>query len=189
MHCGICEMGLNCPNSVRVHLNIKMVFSGMDISIIKTRQSWDCLIFIMEIPIPLRQHVYIETAPWLLMSMSYIVYMLVICQLSVSHTPDILAGLAFYWVLECLGGWGCNWPRFSPFLLIHCCFSVFLFFFKRTYIHAPQNSLHAMCVADFGVFYCLFQHFMENLSCLIMVVNLKLASFWKYVILKNHFSR
>ena len=39
-----------------VHFNIKIVFPGMAISIRKIRQSWDCLIFIMGIPILIRHH-------------------------------------------------------------------------------------------------------------------------------------
>ena len=48
------------------HLNIKMVFSGMGIYIIKIRWSWDRLIYIMEISILVRRHHYIETEPWFL---------------------------------------------------------------------------------------------------------------------------
>ena len=44
-------------------LNIKMVFPSMGISIIVIRWSWDRLIFIMGIPILVRWHHYIETAP------------------------------------------------------------------------------------------------------------------------------
>ena len=46
------------------HLNIKTVFTGMLISIIKIRWSWDCLLFMMGMPILVRQRLYIETAPW-----------------------------------------------------------------------------------------------------------------------------
>ena len=48
-------------------LNIKMVFPGMGIPMLKIRQSWD-LIFNMEILILVRRHLYIETAPWILAS-------------------------------------------------------------------------------------------------------------------------
>ena len=44
-------------------LNIKTIFPDMGISIIKIRQSWDCLIFIMGAPILVRRHLYIETGP------------------------------------------------------------------------------------------------------------------------------
>ena len=46
------------------HVNIKMVFPDMGISIIKIRRSWDRLIFIMGIHILVRQHLHIETGPW-----------------------------------------------------------------------------------------------------------------------------
>ena len=46
------------------HLNIKMVFPGIWISILKIRQSWNRLIFIMGIPILLRWYLYIEMGPW-----------------------------------------------------------------------------------------------------------------------------
>ena len=46
------------------HLNVKTVFPGMGISIMKIRLSWDSLIFIMGIPyIRVRQYLYIEMAP------------------------------------------------------------------------------------------------------------------------------
>ena len=41
------------------HLNIKTVFSGMRISIIKIRYSWECVIFIVGFTSPVRQHPYI----------------------------------------------------------------------------------------------------------------------------------
>ena len=44
-------------------LYIKTVFHGMGISTIKMRRSSDPLIFIMGIPILVRRHLYIETAP------------------------------------------------------------------------------------------------------------------------------
>ena len=50
------------PCEIGPRLNIKMVFLGMRISTIKIKQSIDHLIFIMGIPILLRQHLYIETA-------------------------------------------------------------------------------------------------------------------------------
>ena len=43
------------------HLNIKTIFSGTWNSIIKIRQSWDHVIFIIGIPILLRWHPYIGT--------------------------------------------------------------------------------------------------------------------------------
>ena len=43
-------------------LNIKS-FPGMGIPMLKIRQSWDCLIFFMGIPIMVRRHLYTETAP------------------------------------------------------------------------------------------------------------------------------
>ena len=59
------------PRGIQHHANIqasralfqyKNSFPCMDISVVEIRWSWDCLIFIMGIPI-VRQHVYIETAP------------------------------------------------------------------------------------------------------------------------------
>ena len=49
-------------------LNIKMVFPGMDISLMNVRKSWDSLIFIMGIHIQARQHLYIETTHWMFLS-------------------------------------------------------------------------------------------------------------------------
>ena len=46
------------------HLNIKTVFPGMGIPMLKIRRSCDRLIFNMGIPILVR-HLYIETIPWL----------------------------------------------------------------------------------------------------------------------------
>ena len=46
-------------------LNIKMVFAGMRISMLKIRLSRDSLILNMGIPILVRRHHYIETAPCL----------------------------------------------------------------------------------------------------------------------------
>ena len=54
------------------HLNIKMVFAGMRISMLKIRRSQDCLIFNMGIPILVRRHLYIEMAPRF--SVSYKLY-------------------------------------------------------------------------------------------------------------------
>ena len=44
------------------HFNIKTVVPDIEIPIIKIRRSWDRLIFIMGIPIHIRQHLYIEMA-------------------------------------------------------------------------------------------------------------------------------
>ena len=45
----------------------KQSFLGMGIPIIKIWRSWDCLIFVVGIPIPVRQHLYIEIGPGLLL--------------------------------------------------------------------------------------------------------------------------
>ena len=45
-------------------LSIKMIFSGMGISIILIRQLWDCLIFIMGIRILVRWYCYIDGPGW-----------------------------------------------------------------------------------------------------------------------------
>ena len=45
-------------------LNIKNVFPGVGISIIKIRRSWDRLILIMGIPILVRWHLYTGMGPW-----------------------------------------------------------------------------------------------------------------------------
>ena len=42
------------------YLNIKAVFTDMGIVMIKIRRTWDRLIFIMGIPILVKQHLYIE---------------------------------------------------------------------------------------------------------------------------------
>ena len=45
-------------------LNIKTVFLGMEMSVLKIRRSRDRLIFNMGILILLRRHLYIDAAPW-----------------------------------------------------------------------------------------------------------------------------
>ena len=45
-------------------LNIKTVLPRYEIPMLKMRRSWDRLIFNMGIPILVRKHLYIETAPW-----------------------------------------------------------------------------------------------------------------------------
>ena len=54
------------------HQAMEYVFSlsRYGISIMKIRRSWDCLIFIMGIPIQIRWHLYIEMTPVLLISQS-----------------------------------------------------------------------------------------------------------------------
>ena len=59
--------GITRPHWVKspcAHLSIKSVFPVMGISIIKIRQSWHRLIFVMGIAILKRQYLYIEMAPW-----------------------------------------------------------------------------------------------------------------------------
>ena len=53
-------------------LNIKAVFPGMRMCIIKIRRSWDCLIFIIVISILPWRHLYIETPPEAAASWSHI---------------------------------------------------------------------------------------------------------------------
>ena len=53
------------------YFNIKTILPGIGISIIKIRQPWDCLIFIMGIHILVRRHLYIETSPCFSPSLSY----------------------------------------------------------------------------------------------------------------------
>ena len=55
IHCGfaLCEP--------LARLNIKTVFLGMNISIMRVRQSWDRLVFIVGMSILVRRHLYIET--------------------------------------------------------------------------------------------------------------------------------
>ena len=48
--------------------NIKTVFAGVGISIIKIRRLWDRLIFKIGIPILLIRYLYIETDPWTALS-------------------------------------------------------------------------------------------------------------------------
>ena len=50
-----------CMTKPPGHLNIKLNFLGIGIPIIKIRQSWDCLIFIMGISVLLIWHFNIET--------------------------------------------------------------------------------------------------------------------------------
>ena len=49
-----------------LRFNIKTVFPRYRIPMLKIRWSWDRLIFNMGIPILVRRHLYIETAPWCL---------------------------------------------------------------------------------------------------------------------------
>ena len=46
------------------YFNIKIVFTGRGIPMLKIRRSWDHHIFIMGIPILIGRQIYIETAPW-----------------------------------------------------------------------------------------------------------------------------
>ena len=46
------------------HFNMKTIFPCIGLLIIKIRRSWDHLIFIMGIPILVRQHLYTEIAPF-----------------------------------------------------------------------------------------------------------------------------
>ena len=58
--------GIHLPISFKVtspHLNIKTIFPGMGIPMLKIRRSWDRLIFNMGITILVRRHLYIDTAP------------------------------------------------------------------------------------------------------------------------------
>ena len=48
------------------HFNMQTVFPCVEISLIKIKRSWDCVMFIMEVPTLVRWHLYIETAPRLL---------------------------------------------------------------------------------------------------------------------------
>ena len=45
------------------YFNIKAVFPGVGIPMVKMRQSWDCLIFIMGMPVLVRWQLYFEMAP------------------------------------------------------------------------------------------------------------------------------
>ena len=59
----------------RGHFNIKTVFPGIGIPIIKIRRSWDRLIFIMRIPILVTWHFCTATAPrhsWLPVNSRYV---------------------------------------------------------------------------------------------------------------------
>ena len=63
----------------------KLGLSRYDVSIIKIRRSYDRLIFIIGIPILIRQHLYIETCPW------YTSYLLQSCRLRqemAEHGPE-----------------------------------------------------------------------------------------------------
>ena len=57
------ETELNDNTETRPPLNVKTVFPGMGILMLKTRRSRDRLIFNMVIPILVRRHFYIETTP------------------------------------------------------------------------------------------------------------------------------
>ena len=51
---------------IKLHMayfNIKAVFPGMGIPMVKIRQSWDCRVFIMGIPVLVRQQLYFEMPP------------------------------------------------------------------------------------------------------------------------------
>ena len=55
-----------CPRRDKLsgpRLNIKTVFPGTGIPMLKIRRSWNRLIFNIEIPILVRRHLYTETAP------------------------------------------------------------------------------------------------------------------------------
>ena len=59
---GSLDIKISCQTS-GPHLNIKTVFPGIMISILKVRRPWDRLIHNMGIPILVRSHLYIETPP------------------------------------------------------------------------------------------------------------------------------
>ena len=52
-------------NDTGPSLNIKTIFPGYRDYNVKDKMSQDCLIFNMGIPILVRQHLYIKTAPWI----------------------------------------------------------------------------------------------------------------------------
>ena len=56
----------NCVHLARLgsRPNIKTVFPGIGIRMLKIRRSWHRLIYNIGIPILVRRHLYIETAPW-----------------------------------------------------------------------------------------------------------------------------
>ena len=58
----ICHAWCYNGTSHSPRFNIKSVFPGMGISIINIRRSWDCLIYIMGIPLLARRYLYIEKA-------------------------------------------------------------------------------------------------------------------------------
>ena len=76
--CASCDISSALAWKLRTHLshpgcwypgpclNIKTVFPGMGIPMLKIRQSWDCLTFNMGIPILVGWQLYIEMAPWFL---------------------------------------------------------------------------------------------------------------------------
>ena len=66
------------------------VLPGMGI---KIRRSWDCLNFIMGIPILVRQYLYIETTPWLLAVIQYEKLT------SWAHKEIVLMTLSYVWLM------------------------------------------------------------------------------------------
>ena len=58
------RQGSYAPTASGTLLNIKAVFLGVVIPMLKIRRSWDRLIFNMGISILVRRHFYIETVPW-----------------------------------------------------------------------------------------------------------------------------
>ena len=88
--------------------NIKKVSLGIGNSIIKVWRSWDRLICTMGIPLLVRWHLYIETAPWSLWELQ-----------SLGKSYRVAVQLGFYW-------------HFISFLWIHmACILMFNFFSKN----------------------------------------------------------
>ena len=50
-------------DTLKAHFNIRNIFPGLGIPILKKKWSWDCLSFVMEIPMLVRQHLYTEMIP------------------------------------------------------------------------------------------------------------------------------
>ena len=74
LHNGISYTGKTSLYWIRTlgHVSIwRPSFPGMVIPMVKKRQSWARLIFSMGIPILVRRHLYIETAPWLFMNSAH----------------------------------------------------------------------------------------------------------------------
>ena len=78
--------------------NIKIIFLGMAISVIKARRSLDHLSLIMGIPMLVRQYLYIEIAPWFCHEIKFWTHKTADCSL----WADMGVYYDYFWHIDCV---------------------------------------------------------------------------------------